>query len=279
MNTKELEKKALEIRQLMVCTLLATQLGHPGGSFSCVDILTALYFKIMNINNKLPGWQERDRFILSKGHASLAYYSILAVRGYFEQDIMKTFRSNDSILSGHPDMNKVPGVDMSTGSLGQGLSVGAGMALSAKLDKRPSRTFVLIGDGESQEGQVWEAALSAAQYKLDNLVAIVDRNMLQLDGRTEEILKMEPLSAKWESFGWNVTECDGHSMEQLVRNLSACKTNNKPTVLIARTVKGKGIALMEDKCEWHGMKCKITGEDEKKILNDVELDNDNTIAP
>jgi transketolase len=272
MNIKELEQKAKEVRQLMVQTLLATQSGHPGGSFSSVDIMTALYFEVMNIKPENPKWKERDRFVLSKGHAALAFYSVLALRGYFDKELMKQFRQNGSILSGHPDMVKIPGVDISTGSLGQGFSTGVGMALAAKYDKKKYRTFVLIGDGESQEGQVWEASLFAAHHKLDNLIAIVDRNMMQLDGYTEQILQLEPYVDKWKSFSWEVREIDGHNISQIVDTLSNIPLEkDKPTMIIAKTTKGKGLRLMENKCEWHGMKHPIKGEDAKSVLEDVGL--------
>ncbi|MFC1546338.1 transketolase [bacterium] len=276
MNINELEQKAKEIRQLMVCTLLSTQRGHPGGSFSSVDILTALYFSIMNVKTENPEWEHRDRFILSKGHASLALYSALAVKGYFDKDLMLNFRGDGSILSGHPDMVKIPGVDMSTGSLGQGLSVGAGMALAGKYDNKDYNTYVLIGDGESQEGQIWEAVLCAAQLKLDNLIAIIDRNYLQLDGPTEEIMKLDPMDKKWESFGWRVINVDGHDMNQIINAFKSVPIEEKkPTVIIADTIKGKGLTLMENKCEWHGMKFPIKGEHAKSVLKDVGLEYDN----
>jgi transketolase len=269
----DLSFRAAEIRRLMVDTILSTQSGHPGGSFSCVDILAALFFSVMNIDQTCPLWEDRDRFILSKGHASLAYYSTLAACGYFDKELMKTFRRDGSILSGHPDMRKIPGVDMSSGSLGQGLSVGVGMALAAKYDNKNYRTYVLIGDGEAQEGQVWEAALSAAQFKLDNLTVILDRNMLQIDGRTEDILKMEPLGAKWKDFGWEVRSVDGHDTALLVKVLKDSGKDKKPLLILANTTKGKGIKLMEDKCEWHGMKCKITDEDANNMIKDVGSEN------
>lgn len=271
MDIQEMERKTLEIRQLMVRTILSNQSGHPGGSLSCVEILASLYFEIMNIDPNNPKWPDRDRFILSKGHASLAYYSTLAVKGFFPVDLMKTFRCDGSMLVGHPDMIKIPGVDMSTGSLGQGLSVGIGMALSAKYDQKKYKTYVLIGDGESQEGQIWEAALSAVQFNLDNLVAIIDRNMFQLDGQTEQILRLEPLHKKWKAFGWNVKQINGHCVKEIILALKSIEQNRKPTILIAKTTKGKGLKLMENKCEWHGMKCKILGEDAKAIMQDVGL--------
>lgn len=275
MKVKELEKKAKEVRQLMVRTLLATQSGHPGGSFSCVDIMTALYFKVMNIDPAQPKWPDRDRFVLSKGHAALGFYSVLALRGYFDKELMKQFRQNGSILSGHPDMEKIPGVDMSTGSLGQGLSVGVGMALAAKYDRKAYKTYVLIGDGESQEGQIWEAALAGAQFKLDNLITIVDRNFMQLDGYTEQIMKLEPFEKKWEAFGWKVKEIDGHNIQQIINALkNAPVEKEKPTMIIAKTIKGKGLRLMENKYEWHGMKHPIKDEDAKSVLEDVGLEYD-----
>lgn len=268
----ELTKKALEIRQLMVKTLLKTQIGHPGGSFSSVDILTALYFRIMNIDPKNPSWSRRDRFVLSKGHASLGLYSVLATRGFFEKSLMNQFRQNGSILSGHPDMRKIPGVDMSTGSLGQGLSVAIGMALATKYDGEKNKVFAIIGDGESQEGQIWEAAIAATQFKLDNLITILDRNMFQIDGCTEDIMKLEPLADKWKSFGWSVKEVDGHDMNQIVSTLESIPfEKDKPNIIIAKTIKGKGLRLMENKHEWHGMKNSIKDADAISVLQDVGL--------
>src|SRR3990167_308614 len=201
-RAKELKRLANRGRQLMVEALIHAGCGHPGGAFSSIDIMTALYFEIMKVNPEDPLAKERDRFILSKGHSSVGLYAVLHLRGFFDQETLLSFRQDNSSLAGHPDMHRVPGIEMSTGSLGHGLSVGVGLALAAKMDKNKHKVYVLLGDGETQEGSIWEAAMSAAHYKLDNLVAIVDRNMIQIDGRTEEIMALEPYQDKWEAFGW-----------------------------------------------------------------------------
>ena len=250
---KQLQDLARGARQLIVDSLIRAGCGHPGGAFSSVDVMVALYFAVMKIDPKRPLWDKRDRFILSKGHSSVALYSVLCLRGFLKRKGLKTFRQDDSALSGHPDMHKVTGVEMSTGSLGHGLSVGVGLALASQMDKKKNRIFILMGDGETQEGSVWEAAMSASHYKLDNLVAIVDRNMIQIDGRTEEIMSLEPYRSKWESFGWVVKEIDGHDFRQIIRALeSAPFKAGKPSLIIAKTVKGKGISFMEDNHQWHG---------------------------
>lgn len=249
-NLREIAKKA---RQIMADSLIRAGCGHPGGAFSSVDIITALYFSIMNITPRNPGWEKRDRFILSKGHSSVALYSVLCLKGFIERKALLAFRQDNSILSGHPDMHKVSGIEASTGSLGHGLSIGIGMALAAKFDKKKYRVFVLMGDGETQEGSVWEAAMFARQYKLDNLVAIVDRNMLQIDGFTEKIIGLEPYKDKWKAFGWEVRIVEGHDMPEIVSALSKIPfKKNRPSLLIAKTIKGKGISFMENSCEWHG---------------------------
>lgn len=272
MDIKDLEGKALEIRQLIVTTILTTGSGHPGGSLSCVDILASLYFRVLNIDPSNPDNPIRDRFVLSKGHAALGFYSTLAKRGFADESVMKTFRCDGSILAGHPYRNAIPGVEIGAGSLGHGLSVGVGMALSAKLDNADFKTYVLIGDGESQEGSIWEAAMSGAHHKLDNLTVIVDRNRLQIDGNTEEILSLEPLEDKWESFGWTTKVIDGHSIEEIVDALEGPhRVKGKPFAIIANTVKGKGVSFMENDYEWHGMKEPIQGEIKKTILADVGL--------
>ena len=250
---KELLAVAHNARQLIVDSLVCAGCGHPGGAFSSVDILVALYFSVMNIDPAKPLWDKRDRFILSKGHSSVALYSVLCLRGFLKRAVLKTFRQDNSMLCGHPDMNKVSGVEISTGSLGHGLSIGVGLAVSFKLDKKINRVFVLMGDGETQEGSVWEAAMSAQHYKLDNLIAVIDRNKLQIDGFTEEIMSLEPYKEKWESFGWHVIEIDGHSMSDIVNVLSGVPfRKNKPSLLIANTIKGKGVSFMENSCQWHG---------------------------
>mgnify|MGYP001619749728 CR=1 FL=1 len=250
---KELVKISKKARQLMVEALIRAGCGHPGGAFSSVDLMTALYFSIMKIDPKNPRWEERDRFILSKGHSSVALYSILCLRGFLKEETLFTFRQDGSVLSGHPDMHKVLGIEASTGSLGHGLSIGVGLALAAKMDKAKYKTFVLMGDGETQEGSVWEAAMFAHHYKLDNLVGIIDRNMIQIDGHTEEIMSLEPYKAKWEAFGWQVKEINGHNYPQIIRAFRKIPfKSRKPSLVIARTTKGKGISFMENNPEWHG---------------------------
>lgn len=254
---KELEvlkKNANEIRKSIITMVSEAKSGHPGGSLSIADILSVLYFQEMKIDPKNPKDPNRDRFILSKGHASPAIYATLAERGYFSKDLLPTFRRFGSILQGHPDMKKVPGIDMSTGSLGQGLSVANGMALSARMSGQDYRTYVIMGDGEIQEGQVWEAAMTSAHYKLDNVCAILDNNNLQIDGNCDKVKGIEPLDKKWESFGWNVVKIDGHKIESIICGLEAAKAcKGKPTILIALTVKGKGVSFMENICEFHGV--------------------------
>ncbi len=250
---KELKHIAKQARKLMVETLICAGCGHPGGAFSSIDLMTALYFDIMKIDPHNPQWDERDRFILSKGHSSIGLYTILHLRGFMDKETLLTFRQDNSLLCGHPDMHKIAGVEMSTGSLGHGLSVGAGLAMVGKMDKKNYRVFVLMGDGETQEGSVWEAALFAAHHKLDNLVGIVDRNMLQIDGCTEDILALEPYRAKWETFGWHVEEIDGHNFKQIKETLERCPVSaSRPTLILANTVKGKGISFMERNPAWHG---------------------------
>jgi len=249
-NLYEISRQA---RKLMVHALVQAGCGHPGGAFSSVDIMIGLYFAVMKLDCNNPHWEERDRFILSKGHSSVAFYSVLSLAGFLCHESLMTFRQDGSLLSGHPDMHKVPGVEASTGSLGHGLSIGAGLALSGKMDRKKYRVFVLMGDGETQEGSVWEAAMFSRHYKLDNLVGIIDRNKLQIDGSTEKIMALEPYRAKWKSFGWEVKVIDGHNMRQIVnvfKNIPFRK--GAPSLVIANTVKGKGISFMEDKPEWHG---------------------------
>ena len=228
--------------------------GHTGGSLSAVEIITALYFYKMRHNPKNPKWPDRDRFVLSKGHGAPALYAALARCGYFDFSELMTLRKMGSILQGHPDMNFTPGIDISTGSLGQGLSMANGMALALRLDRRPSRVYVLLGDGEIQEGQVWEAAMAAVHYRLDNLCAIIDYNRLQIDGRVEEVMNIEPIADKWTSFGWEVFLVDGHDFEKIITAFDkAEKVKEKPSLLIARTIKGKGVSFFEDKVEYHGV--------------------------
>ena len=227
--------------------------GHPGGSLSCMDILTALYFSEMKLDVNHPDWEERDRFVMSKGHCSPALYSVLALRGFFPEEELKMFRRIDGHMSGHVEMKHVKGVDMSTGSLGQGFSVAVGMAMAAKYKKMNYRVYSVLGDGEIAEGQIWEAMLSAAKYKLDNLCAIVDVNGLQIDGTTAEVMPTEPLDKKFEAFGARVITIDGHCFEQILAALKEAEcTEGKPTVILAKTVKGKGVSFMENQAGWHG---------------------------
>ena len=255
MNTKELERIANELRILTLKAVYNAQSGHIGGSFSSTEIITVLYFYKLKINPKDPLWEDRDRFILSKGHAAPMLYSALAKRGFFsEEELVNNLRKIGSRFQGHPDMRKTPGVEMTTGSLGQGLSVAIGIALGAKyIDKKSFRVFTLLGDGELNEGQVWEAFMSASKYKLDNLVCICDRNRVQLDGCTEEIMPLEPLRLKIEAFGWEVLEIDGHNIEAIIKALDYAETiKNKPTCIIAYTIKGKGVSFIENTHKWHG---------------------------
>lgn len=227
--------------------------GHPGGSLSAIDILTVLYYHTMRIDPKNPGWPDRDRFVLSKGHSCPALYAVLADLGFFPKEELMRLRKLGSILQGHPDMTMTPGIEMSTGSLGQGLSTACGMAIAARLDRKDYRVYCMLGDGEAQEGNIWEGAMLAAHLKLDNLTGILDRNMMQIDGTTEEVVSLEPLSEKWRAFGWNVLEIDGHDMFQIISALEVAKgTKGKPTMIIAQTVKGKGISFMENQLAYHG---------------------------
>ena len=251
----ELERRANEMRRDIVSMIAEAGSGHPGGSLSCADILAALYFGGVLEHDPLnPQWEGRDRFILAKGHAAPALYAVLAQAGYFPREELATLRKLGSRLQGHPDSNQVPGVEVSTGSLGQGLSVAAGAAAGLKLDGAPQTVFALLGDGECQEGQVWEAAMFAAHRKLDNLVAIVDRNGLQIDGRTCDVCDPGDLGAKFAAFGWDVDEVDGHDLDALVAVLGAAKAgrDGRPHAVIARTVKGKGVPFMENEAGWHG---------------------------
>lgn len=240
------------IRRHIIYMIYSAGSGHPGGSLSCVEILTVLFFSILNHDPKNPGWVLRDRFFLSKGHAAPALYATLAESGYFPVEKLSTLRKTGSILQGHPD-KRIPGIEVSSGSLGQGLSIACGSALNARIEKIPSRMYVLLGDGECDEGQVWEAAMLASHYKLDNLVAIIDRNGLQIDGMTEKIMRLEPLTKKWAAFGWHVLEVNGHDLKAILTAFeSAKKMKGKPTVIIAHTFKGKGVSFMEWINAFHG---------------------------
>ena len=243
--------------------------GHPGGSLSCADILTVLYFNQMNINEKEPQLQTRDKFVLSKGHCAPALYSVLAQRGFFEERELKELRKLGSKLQGHPDMKGIPGVDMSTGSLGQGLSSANGMALASKLDELDNRIYCLLGDGELQEGQIWEAAMTSSHYKLDNLCVIVDNNNLQIDGEVSDVMNIYPIDEKFKSFGFEVINIDGHDIQQIINAFEVAKnTKGKPTAIIAKTIKGKGVSFMEGLAEWHGV---APSEEEYEIaINDLK---------
>jgi len=262
----ELRELSAEARRLIVSTIHAAGAGHLGGPLSCTDLLIALYFNTLNIDPKRPNWPQRDRFILSKGHSSIALYTVLAMRGYFPLGELATFDQIDSRLQGHPDMSKLPGLDMSTGSLGQGLSPGVGMALGAKLRRQPFHTWVILGDGEIQEGQIWEAAFTAARYELDNLTAILDYNGLpqfgwpQAGGFTRERPIDDP-AAKFRAFGWHTVECDGHDFAEIERAFAAALAQRgRPTCIVAHTVKGKGVSFMEGDFNWHA-----------KVPNDAQL--------
>ena len=242
-----------QLRQDVLEMIHAAGSGHPGGSLSAVEILTALYFDVMKVDPKNPSDPHRDRFILSKGHAAPILYAVLARKGYFDPAILPTLRSLGSPLQGHPHMHMLPGLDCSSGSLGQGLSIANGLAFAAKKQNKASRTYCLMGDGEVQEGQVWEAAMTAAHFGLDNVCAIVDNNGVQLDGITAEIMGVEPLGEKFKAFGWHVIDCDGHDLEALLAAFKEAEaTKGKPTVIVAKTVKGKGVSFMENQCGWHG---------------------------
>lgn len=248
-----LEEKAVEIRKDIVAMVGAAKSGHPGGSLSAADILAALYFHVMRYDARNPSWPDRDRFVLSKGHACPVLYAALAEAGFYPKEEIYSFRKIDSRLQGHPDMRKLPGVEFTTGSLGQGLSAANGMALAGKLDGKNYRVFCLIGDGESNEGQIWEAAMAAAHYRLDNLTGITDFNGLQIDGPNCEVMGVTPLQDKWRAFGWNVIEIDGHDFVQILDALAPEQVVfGKPTMIVAHTIKGKGVSFMEDVCDWHG---------------------------
>ena len=270
---KELKTKATLIRKAIVKMLAKAQSGHPGGSLSSTEIFTCLYFHVMRHKPKDPQWPKRDKFHLSKGHCCPALYAALALCGYFPEEELMTLRMFGSTLQGHPD-RRTPGIEVASGSLGQGLSVAIGMALANRLDKRDARVYCLMGDGEIQEGNIWEAAMAAAHFKLDNLCGILDYNRFQIDGRTEEIMNLEPLVNKWESFGWHVHQCDGHNLHELLEAFNEAKSVKfKPTLILAHTVKGKGVSFMEHVVDFHG---RAPNDEEKKAavreLDDIERD-------
>jgi transketolase len=269
LSTAELEEMAKKLRRHVITMIATAGSGHPGGSLSAADIMTALYFKVLRHDPRNPQWSERDRFVLSKGHAAPILYAALAEAGYFPVAELATLRKLDSRLQGHADRKFTPGVEMSAGSLGMGLSFAIGVALASRLDSKTYRTYVLLSDGECEEGQTWEAALSAAHFKPDNLTAIVDCNGIQLSGWTRDIMNLEPFIQKWQAFGWHTIHIDGHDLDQI---LSACqgaeKIKNKPTVIIARTIKGKGVSFMENNVAFHGKA--PTWEEAERALKELE---------
>lgn len=261
MDILGLKKKAVQIRKDLLQMIHHAKMGHTGGSLSNTDILTVLYYHVMNIDPQNPAWPDRDRFIASKGHAVESLYCILADKGFFAKEELQTFCQFGTRLIGHPN-NKVPGIEMNTGALGHGLSIAVGMALAARKDQRPTRVYTLMGDGEQAEGSVWEAAMAASHYQLDNLVGIIDRNRLQISGKTEDVMSLEPLADKWQAFGWQVMSIDGNDIDELLGAFqSAQNVKGKPTLIIANTVKGKGISMAENVPHWH-----------HHVPNDVELE-------
>lgn len=252
-DVKKLSEIAKDIRKGIIEAVYSGQSGHPGGSLSIADIMTVLYFYEMNINPENPKDENRDRLVLSKGHCAPALYSTLANRGFFEVEELRTLRNIESRLQGHPDMNKIPGVDMTTGSLGQGLSAANGMAIAGKLNNKYYRVYCIMGDGEIEEGQVWEAAMASNKYKLDNLCVIVDNNNLQIDGTIEEVMSSYPIDEKFKSFGFQVINIDGHNVQEIIDAFDVARNiKGKPVCIIAKTIKGKGVSFMENKAEWHG---------------------------
>ena len=253
MTNLELQKRANEVRKGIVTSVHSAKAGHPGGSLSAADMFTYLYFEEMNIDPKNPKWEDRDRFVLSKGHTAPGLYSTLANRGYFPVEDLTTLRKLGSYLQGHPCMQETPGVDMSSGSLGQGISAAVGMALAAKMDNKDYRVYTLLGDGEIQEGQVWEASMFAGAHKLDNLVVIVDNNGLQIDGKVEDVCSVYPIDKKFEAFNFKTININGHDFDEIRKALDEAKaTKGMPTAIIMHTVKGKGVSFMEDNAGWHG---------------------------
>ena len=263
-----LQEKADKLRCSVIEMLAEAKSGHPGGSLSAADIISTLYFHEMQLHEEDPNWPERDRFVLSKGHAAPILYAALVEKGYYPHEEILTLRKINSRLQGHPDMKKLPGVEMSTGSLGQGISTAVGMALGAKVSAKSWRVYALLGDGECQEGIVWEAAMAAAHYKLDNLVAFLDHNGLQIDGDITKVMNPEPLAEKWAAFGWHVIKIDGHNIREIADALEEARnTKDKPTMIVARTKKGKGVSFMEDKAEWHGVAPKP--EEKERALQEL----------
>jgi transketolase len=264
---KELEEKAKQIRRLIIQMLAKAGSGHPGGSLSATDLVTALFFAVLRHKPQDPTWPDRDRFHMSKGHCCPLWYAVLAESGYFPQDKLWTLRQLGSILQGHPD-RRTPGVDVASGSLGQGLSVALGMNLAARMDKKDYRVYVLLGDGEIQEGNIWEAAMACAHYKCDQLCAMLDYNGFQIDGKTKDIMNLEPVAAKWQAFGWHTIEIDGHNMSQILAAYKqAEETKGKPSIIIACTIKGKGVSFMENVVDFHGRA--PTKEEAEKALKEL----------
>jgi len=269
LSAAELKEVAKMLRRHVITMTATAGSGHPGGSLSAADIITALYFKVLRHNPENPRWQDRDRFILSKGHAAPILYAALAETGYFPVAELATLRKLDSRLQGHTDRNLTPGVEMSSGSLGMGLSFAIGVAMAARLDSKDYRTYVLLSDGECEEGQTWEAALSAAHFKLDNLTAIVDCNGIQLSGWTREVMNLEPFAQKWQAFGWHTIDIDGHDFDQILSAFQGTEmVKGKPTVIVARTIKGKGVSFMENNAAFHGKA--PTREEAEKALKELE---------
>ncbi len=265
---QELETRAKEIRRLIVQMIARAGSGHPGGSLSATDLVTALFFSVLRHNPKDPCWPGRDRFHMSKGHCCPLWYAVLAVCGYFSKDLLLTLRQMGSLLQGHPD-SCAPGVEVASGSLGQGLSIGLGMSLAAKIDKQDYRVYVLLGDGESQEGNVWEAAMACSHFKRDNICAILDYNQFQIDGRVSEIMELEPLAAKWQAFGWHTIEINGHNIKEILAAYKEAESvKGKPSIIIANTIKGKGVSFMENTADFHGRA--PTKEETEKAMKELE---------
>jgi len=260
-----LKRQSNIARQKIIEVTTEAESGHLAGSLSCIDILVVLYFRILKHNPKKPNWENRDRFILSKGHAAPAFYTALAMSGYFPEEELFTLRKINSRLQGHPDCKKLPGVEISTGSLGQGLSSATGMALGYKYDNKDGQIYCLVGDGECDEGQIWEAAMFASSNDLENITVIIDRNRYQIDGRTEEVLKLEPFKSKWNSFGWETKEIDGHNLEEIQKSLQ--NSRGRRVAIIANTVKGKGVSFLENNNKYHSKPC--CGEDRKKAVDEL----------
>ncbi|WP_078430565.1 transketolase [Alkalihalobacterium alkalinitrilicum] len=269
-SIQELKEKAIELRKTAVTMIHKAQSGHPGGSLSAADLMAALYFKEMNVDPQNPNWEDRDRFVLSKGHVAPIQYSALALRGFVPYDTIYMLREYGSPFQGHPDMKKCPGIDISTGSLGQGLSCAVGMAIAGQRDEKDYRVFALLGDGECQEGQIWEAAQTAVKYELDNLIVFVDYNKLQIDGTTDEIMPLQDIEKKFEVFGFETRRIDGHSMEEIVETIDEVKVlkNGKPKCVVLNTIKGKGVSYMEDVADWHGVA--PNDEEFKQAIAEIE---------